>query len=97
MAKLDGNPDSASSGWFINLGDNSDFLDNDRQATLSYQRSHSNGCIGGQYSFNISLLDKNHVSENTTKFIKASFNVSDGAGSCSISVDTDGRTFGSCR
>ena len=28
MAKLDGDPDSATSGWFVNLGDNSANLDN---------------------------------------------------------------------
>jgi cyclophilin family peptidyl-prolyl cis-trans isomerase len=43
MAKLGGNPDSASSEWFVNLGDNSDNLDNQNGGFTTFARVRGDG------------------------------------------------------
>ena len=43
MAKIGGQPDSATSQWFINLADNSDFLDSDNGGYTVFARVIGNG------------------------------------------------------
>ena len=57
MAKVGGNPDSATSQWFINLQDNSDPLDNDNGGYTVFARVIGNGMAVADAISQLEIID----------------------------------------